>query len=54
MKEDKELLLQTLKSPSLALRNVQDDNVDYYVVGLKAARENKQVYTITFVELIIN
>ncbi|KAK3096452.1 hypothetical protein FSP39_000292 [Pinctada imbricata] len=42
LKEDKELLLSALKSPSLGIRNVQDDNIDFYVISLRDARENKQ------------
>ena len=42
-KQDKNLLLPLLKSQSLGLRNVKDENIDFYVVHLQEARDNKRV-----------
>lgn len=40
-KLDKNLLLQLLKSQQLGIRNVKDENLDFYVVHLQEARDNK-------------
>ena len=42
-KQDKNLLLQLLKSQQLGIRNVKDENIDFYVVHLQEARDNKMV-----------
>ena len=41
-KQDKNLLLPLLKSQSLGFRNVKDENIDFYVVHLQEARDNKR------------
>lgn len=43
LKGDRALILQTLNSPSLAIRGVQDENVDYYVQRLDELKDIKQV-----------
>ena len=42
-KGDKGLILQILTSPSLAIRNVQDNNIDHYVQRLDELKDFKQV-----------
>ncbi|XP_078316270.1 ras GTPase-activating-like protein IQGAP1 isoform X2 [Crassostrea virginica] len=41
-KGDKGLILQILTSPSLAIRNVQDNNIDHYVQRLDELKDFKQ------------
>lgn len=43
VKGDRALILQTLNSPSLAIRGVQDENVDHYVQRLDELKDIKQV-----------
>lgn len=43
VKGDRALILQTLNSPSLAIRGVQDENIDYYVQRLDELKDFKQV-----------
>lgn len=42
-KGDNAIILQILKSPSLGIRGVQDENIDYYVQRLEEVRDVKQV-----------
>ncbi|XP_056022517.1 ras GTPase-activating-like protein IQGAP1 isoform X2 [Ostrea edulis] len=41
-KGDNAIILQILKSPSLGIRGVQDENIDYYVQRLEEVRDVKQ------------
>lgn len=43
VKGDRALILQTLNSSSLAIRGVQDENIDYYVQRLDELKDIKQV-----------
>lgn len=43
LKGDRALILQTLNSPSLAIRGVQNENVDHYVQRLDELKDIKQV-----------
>lgn len=43
LKGDRALILQTLNSPSLAIRGVQTENVDHYVQRLDELKDIKQV-----------
>lgn len=43
LKGDLSLLLAALKSPSLGLRDIKDDNVEFYAAKLIEAREMKKV-----------
>ncbi|CAG2216722.1 Ras GTPase-activating-like protein IQGAP1,Ras GTPase-activating-like protein IQGAP3,Ras GTPase-activating-like protein IQGAP2 [Mytilus edulis] len=40
-RKDKDLLLQLLKSHDLGIRNVKDENIDFYIIHLDEARDNK-------------
>lgn len=42
-RKDKDLLLQLLKSHDLGIRNVKDENIDFYIIHLDEARDNKMV-----------
>jgi hypothetical protein len=42
-KGDSSMILQMLKSPSLGIRGVKDENIQYYVQRLEEARDVKQV-----------
>ncbi|KAL8562627.1 hypothetical protein ACOMHN_011199 [Nucella lapillus] len=42
LKGDLALLLAALKSPNLGLRDINDDNIEYYHIKLKEARELKK------------
>ncbi|XP_063433642.1 ras GTPase-activating-like protein IQGAP1 [Mytilus trossulus] len=40
-RKDKDLLLQLLKSHDLGIHNVKDENIDFYIIHLDEARDNK-------------
>ncbi|XP_061172402.1 ras GTPase-activating-like protein IQGAP1 isoform X1 [Saccostrea echinata] len=42
LKGDRNLILQNLKAPSLAIKAVQDENIDYYVQRLEELRDFKE------------